>query len=151
MGVRRLVVTLAVLLSLDLARHSRRIQGTPTHPLQMVTDNTAAFLAHGLFERIREVQVLADADVIWSHGLDSAEVKNVLARQQAMQPHSLWLGVADAQGVVRAATNNMLLGQTWKNGPGSGLVCKRPTWATSPRQAAGKPVAPTKSGDPYRL
>ena len=34
-----------------------------------------------------------------------------------MQPHSLWLGVADAQGVVRAATNNMLLGQNVEERP----------------------------------
>lgn len=107
-----LVVTLAVLLSLGFGEAlKRRIQGDANASLQMVTDNTAAFLAHGLFERIREVQVLADAEVIWRHGLDTAEVKHVLARQQAMQPHSLWLGVADAQGVVRAATNNMLLGR----------------------------------------
>ena len=56
-----LVVTLAVLLSLGFGEAlKRRIQGDANASLQMVTDNTAAFLAHGLFERIREVQVLAD-------------------------------------------------------------------------------------------
>ena len=60
-----LVVTLAVLLSLGFGEAlKRRIQGDANASLQMVTDNTAAFLAHGLFERIREVQVLADAEVI---------------------------------------------------------------------------------------
>ena len=65
-----LVVTLAVLLSLGFGEAlKRRIQGDANASLQMVTDNTAAFLAHGLFERIREVQVLADADGSYTKAL----------------------------------------------------------------------------------
>ena len=148
-----LVVTLAVLLSLGFGEAlKRRIQGDANASLQMVTDNTAAFLAHGLFERIREVQVLADAEVIWRHGLDTAEVKHVLARQQAMQPHSLWLGVADAQGVVRAATNNMLLGQNVEERPWFRAGLQAPYVGDAhPAKLLESLLPPTKSGDPYRF
>ena len=145
-----LVVTLAVLLSLGFGEAlKRRIQGDANASLQMVTDNTAAFLAHGLFERIREVQVLADAEVIWRHGLDTAEVKHVLARQQAMQPHSLWLGVADAQGVVRAATNNMLLGQNVEERPWFRAGLQAPYVGDAhPAKLQESLLPPNKSGAP---
>ena len=108
-----LVVTLSVLLSLgfgELLKH--RIQRDAGSSLQVVAENAGKLLALGLMQRSLEAEVMASAEVVWSKGLDSAEAQHMLARSQAMQPTNLWIGVADAQGVVRNATRGLLVGQS---------------------------------------
>ena len=108
-----LVVGLSVLLSLgfgELLKH--RIQRDAGNSLQVVADNAGKLLALGLMQRSLEAEVMASAEVVWSKGLDSAEAQHMLARSQAMQPTNVWIGVADAQGVVRNATNGLLVGQS---------------------------------------
>ena len=108
-----LVVGLSVLLSLgfgELLKH--RIQRDAGNSLQVVAENAGKLLALGLMQRSLEAQVMASAEVVWSKGLDSAEAQHMLARSQAMQPTNVWIGVADAQGVVRNATNGLLVGQS---------------------------------------
>ncbi|RZI82347.1 MAG: diguanylate cyclase [Rubrivivax sp.] len=85
--------------------------------LNVVATNASKMLADGLFDRSREVQVLTESMPIWARGLDSAEVGQTLARSQATRPNSLWIGVADTDGVVRSATGGMLLGQNVKSRP----------------------------------
>jgi len=76
----------------------------------------------------------------------------VLARYQAMQPHSLWLGVADAQGVVRAATGNMLVGQNVEERPWFRAGLQAPyVGDVHPAKLLESLLPPTKSGDPYRF
>ena len=108
-----LVVGLSVLLSLgfgELLKH--RIQRDAGNSLQVVAENAGKLLALGLMQRSLEAEVMASAEVVWSKGLDSAEAQHMLARSQAMQPTNVWIGVADAQGVVRNATNGLLVGQS---------------------------------------
>ena len=108
-----LVVGLSVLLSLgfgELLKH--RIQRDAVNSLQVVAENAGKLLALGLMQRSLEAEVMASAEVVWSKGLDSAEAQHMLARSQAMQPTNVWIGVADAQGVVHNATNGLLVGQS---------------------------------------
>ena len=145
------MVTLAVLLSLGFGEApKRRIQGDANASLQMVTDNTAAFLAHGLFERIREVQVLADARVIWRQGPGHCRSSTSWPPAGHATPQPL-AGCRRPRRGSRA-TGNMLPGlERGRTALVPGMLVSAP-WATSiPRQTAGKPVAPTKSGDPYRF
>lgn len=148
-----LVVALAVLLSIGFGEVlKRRIQHDAGAALQMVADNTAAFLANGLFERIREIQVLASAEVVWRNGIDTPEVVHLLARQQAMQPHSLWIGVADAQGVVRVATGDMLVGQNVTQRPWFQAGLQAPyVGDVHPAKLLEHLLPPTKDGEPYRF
>ncbi len=148
-----LVVALSVLLSVGFGEVlKQRIQRDAGVSLQGVADNTAALLANGLFDRAREVQVLASSEVLWRNGLEAPEVIHMLARQQAIHPQSLWLGVADAQGIVRAASGNMLVGQN---------VSERPWFQAGIQNAHVGDVHPAKllesllppspNGDPYRF
>lgn len=108
-----LVVGLAVLLSLgfgELLKH--RIQRDAGASLQVVAENAGKLLANGLLRRSLEAEVLASSEMVWSKGLDSPEAQHMLARSQAMQPTNVWIGVADAQGVVRNATGGLLMGQS---------------------------------------
>ena len=148
-----LVILLAVLLSLgfgELLKH--RIQRDAGDSLQAVADNAGKLLATGLMQRSLEAEVLASASMVWSEGLDSPEAQHMLARSQAMQPNNLWIGVADAQGVVRNATGGLLLGHS---------VAQRPWFQRGlqevhvgdvhPAQLLESLLPPTASGEPHRF
>lgn len=99
-----LVVGLGLLLSLLMGEMlKQRIQKDVGTSLHTVARNASRLLASGLQERAREVWVMAQSQGIWEHGLDSPQVQQAMARRQAMQPHNLWIGAADLDGVVRAA------------------------------------------------
>ncbi len=102
-----LAVSLALALGSLLAQKSRREAGVALHS---VADNAARLLADGLHLRLREVQVLAASPTLWTDGIASPRVAQTLYRSQALNPHSVWIGVADPAGVVRSATRHMLLG-----------------------------------------
>ncbi len=108
-----LVVGLGLLLSLLMGEIlKQRIQKDVGASLHNVAHNASKLLASGLQERAREVWVMAQSQGIWEHGLESPQVLQAMARRQAMQPHNLWIGAADLDGVVRAATGNLLRGQS---------------------------------------
>lgn len=148
-----LVVCLSVLLSLgfgELLKH--RIQRDAGNSLQVVAENAGKLLALGLMQRSLEAEVMASAEVVWSKGLDSAEAQHMLARSQAMQPTNVWIGVADAQGVVRNATNGLLVGQS---------VAQRPWFQhglqgvhvgdVHAAQLLESLLPPTATGEPHRF
>ena len=148
-----LVVGLSVLLSLgfgELLKH--RIQRDAGNSLQVVAENAGKLLALGLMQRSLEAEVMASAEVVWSKGLDSAEAQHMLARSQAMQPTNVWIGVADAQAVVRNATNGLLVGQS---------VAQRPWFQhgleglhvgdVHAAQLLESLLSPTATGEPHRF
>lgn len=148
-----LVVGLSVLLSLgfgELLKH--RIQRDAGNSLQVVAENAGKLLALGLMQRSLEAEVMASAEVVWSKGLDSAEAQHMLARSQAMQPTNVWIGVADAQGMVRNATNGLLVGQS---------VAQRPWFQhglqgvhvgdVHAAQLLESLLPPTATGEPHRF
>ena len=148
-----LVVGLSVLLSLgfgELLKH--RIQRDAGNSLQVVAESAGKLLALGLMQRSLEAEVMASAEVVWSKGLDSAEAQHMLARSQAMQPTNVWIGVADAQGVVRNATNGLLVGQS---------VAQRPWFQhglqgvhvgdVHAAQLLESLLPPTATGEPHRV
>lgn len=148
-----LVVGLAVVLSLGFGELlKRRIQRDAGAALQVVAENAGTLLAHGLLERSRQAEVLAAAEVIWSKGLDSLEAQHMLARAQAIEPTSVWVGVADAQGIVRAATGGLLVGQNVAERPWfqAGLE-KLHVGDVHPAKLLEKLIPPTASGEPHRF
>ena len=148
-----LVIALAVLLSLGFGELLKnRIQRDAGESLQAVAENAGKVLAAGLMQRSVEAEVLASAAMVWSAGLDSPEAQHMLARSQAMQPSNLWIGVADARGVVRNATGGLLLGHS---------VAQRPWFQRGlqevhvgdvhPAQLLESLLPPTASGEPHRF
>ena len=108
-----LIVALGLLLSAVMGEMlKQRIQKDVGASLHNVAHNASKLLASGLQERAREVSVMAQSQGLWQQGLESPQVLQAMARRQAMQPHSLWIGAADLDGVVRAATGNLLRGQS---------------------------------------
>ncbi|KQO22250.1 diguanylate cyclase [Acidovorax sp. Leaf76] len=148
-----IVVALAALLSLGFGELIKvRNERDASAALLMVAENAGKLLANGLLERSREAEVLAAAEVVWVKGLDSPEAHHMLARSQAAQPNSVWIGVADAQGVVRNATGGLLLQQSVLERPWfqAGLD-KLYVGDVHPAKLLEKLLPPQASGDPYRF
>lgn len=86
------------------ARTSAEIQTIAASAVQMLSD--------GLAERSREISVMVRSSTLWREGLDSPGVVALLGRARAVSPNSLWIGVANTQGVVVTATDGLLQGQS---------------------------------------
>ena len=148
-----IVVGMAALLSLGFGELIKlRNERDASATLLMVAENAGKLLANGLLERSREAEVLAAAEVVWSKGLDAPEAHHMLARSQAAQPNSVWIGVADAQGVVRNATGGLLVNQSVLERPWfrAGLE-KLYVGDVHPAKLLEKLLPPQASGDPYRF
>ena len=153
LGFGLLALALAGFLSLSLGAmlyaQTEHEQGAA---LRAISKNIARSLADDLRKNLRSVQVLAASPSIWSQGLASPGVKAVLERVQTVNPDNSWIGVADRGGIVRAATNDLLLGQS---------VAARPWFAPGLRGPlvgdvhAAKLLAaylpPSTSGEPRRF
>jgi diguanylate cyclase (GGDEF)-like protein len=109
-----LVVLAAVVLTWVLGEMLReRVRTDAGRVLTLLSGNAAHVLADGLATNIDMVELLARRDDVWANGLDSPEAKRMLDLIQATSPRThLWVGVADAQGTVRAATGDLLRGQS---------------------------------------
>lgn len=89
---------------------------------------TARALATDVGRQARNVRELANSPVLWKDGLDSPQVLEGLARVQAVNPEDSWIGVADAQGIVRAATHDLLVGTDVRSRPWFGPGLLAPTF-----------------------
>lgn len=108
-----LVAATVVLVALGFGEWIQRdAQREAGRALQLIAGNAARTLADGLHERAVQTRVLADAEMVWRKGLGSPEVQNMLMRTQARQQHTAWVGMADTQGKVIAATGGLLVGQS---------------------------------------
>lgn len=148
-----LVIALAAVLSLGFGELLKlRVQRDASQALHTVADTASRQLAQGLQERSRAVQVLSEAPGMWERGLGSTEVRQLLARSQAIDPHNLWIGVADAQGVVRAATRGLLEGESVRERPWftAGLQ-QLHVGDVHPAKLLEKLLPPNASGEPYRF
>ena len=148
-----LVIVLGLLLSTLLSGMLREhLQKQAGASLELAARNAAKMLASGLQDRSREVQVLSQSTPLWAHGLQSPQVHQVMARSQAVNPNSLWIGVADLDGVVRAATGDMLVGQSVKERPwfSAGLRGVH-VGDVHPAKLLAKLLPPSASGEPQRF
>ena len=70
-------------------------------------------LDQNMFERYREIGIVADMEILRPHWLQNADALRItLDRMQQSFPDYAWIGFADRLGVVRAATRGMLEGQS---------------------------------------
>ncbi|RZJ15573.1 MAG: GGDEF domain-containing protein [Acidovorax sp.] len=148
-----IMAALAVLLSLGFGeliklRNERDAGAT----LQRIAENAGKLLANGLLDRSREAEVLATAEVVWVKGLDAPEAHHMLSRSQAAQPNSVWIGVADAEGIVRTATGGLLVNQSVLERPWfkAGLE-KLYVGDVHPAKLLEQLLPPQASGEPYRF
>lgn len=101
-------VLLTVLLTLVIERTaSERIGSEIAGNLAELANQTATRLDRGLFERYREMELLAAR---MGPRRDWAAMQEELTAMQGSYRFYSWIGVADTAGVVRAASRGMLVG-----------------------------------------
>ncbi len=98
---------LSVLIGHWVASAQLRDQGDA---LQSIARSTASALAEGLYERMREIELMAASPEVQRVGLDAAAWRPLLERVQRSRPHYAWIGVVDAAGLVQTATGGLLTG-----------------------------------------
>lgn len=67
-------------------------------------------LDRGMYERYREVQLMAERYEITDASVPVAAKRRILESMQETYPYYAWIGLTDANGKVRAATRGMLEG-----------------------------------------
>lgn len=109
---------LALLLSFSFGEMLRgRIRSDAGAALRVVAHTVAKQFEAQLRMRIEQATVLARSPGLWEQGLATPAVAQLLARMQAVAPENQWIGVADADGIVRSATGGLLLGASVKERP----------------------------------
>ncbi|MBP9942702.1 MAG: GGDEF domain-containing protein, partial [Comamonas sp.] len=104
-------VFLAVVLCLLAGEFLKwRLQQQAATALHIVASNTATMLQQDLQQQSRRAQVLATSKELWEQGLASRGVADMLSRMQHINPHNVWIGVADVRGTVQNATGHLLQG-----------------------------------------
>ena len=67
-------------------------------------------LDRGMYERFREVQLMADRTEIGDPNVSIAEKQKILDRMQQTYRYYAWLGIADMKGRIVASSNGILQG-----------------------------------------
>ena len=67
-------------------------------------------LDRGMYERFREVQLMADRTAIGDPAVSPAEKQKLLDRMQQTYRYYAWLGIADTSGHIVASSNGILQG-----------------------------------------
>jgi diguanylate cyclase (GGDEF)-like protein/PAS domain S-box-containing protein len=101
--------------------------------LQAHADALRDALDRGMAQHVGEVQAIGRFDVL-TRGSDAAAMRRTLEQMHASFPQFAWLGIADADGLVLAAVDGLLQGQS---------VAERPWFAGGGRQ--------TYVGDVHRV
>ncbi|MES2423572.1 MAG: diguanylate cyclase [Pseudomonadota bacterium] len=113
-----LIAVMAVLLSFAVGELLKsRIREQAEISLSGIGTNVARAMANALYAGSLDVQKMADLHAVWAKGLASEDVRQMLATSQANSPSNSWIGVADLQGIVRAATGDILVGQNVSQRP----------------------------------
>jgi diguanylate cyclase (GGDEF)-like protein len=145
-----LTATLSMGLGALASRSALNDQGDSLHVLARTT---AAAFAEGLYERMREVDLLTTSPMLTSDGQPDLERwRVVLTRMQATRPQFSWAGISDPDGKVLADTGGMLTGKS---------VAERP-WFQAARKGVyvgdvhtakllASKLPPSVTGEPLRF
>lgn len=101
-----LMLTLSLTLFSDRAA-SRQVREAIAANLTELAQQTASRLDRSMFERYREVDLIARR---LSGQTDADTIRREIEALQKSYRHYTWIGVTDASGVVRTATHGMLEG-----------------------------------------
>lgn len=87
-----------------------RLQQQAAASLAVVAHNAATLLNDEIAQQSHRAQVLARSKELWEEGLASRNVRTMLERTQHINPHIVWIGITDREGIVHSATHGMLQG-----------------------------------------
>ncbi len=85
--------------------------------LRLSSQMAASMLSEVIKERSTEMDLLRRSPLFVEGDLGSAAIGHALELRRSSQDQYLWLGVADAKGIVRQATGGLLVGESVKERP----------------------------------
>ncbi|MBD2110651.1 MULTISPECIES: EAL domain-containing protein [Cyanophyceae] len=78
--------------------------------LELMAGQLTEELDRSLFERYREIQIIAEFKLVGTFSQAMVERQSLLERLQSTYPDYTWIGFADTQGVVQVSTQDLLEG-----------------------------------------
>ena len=107
--VMSVVLTLLLVEVIGVAT-TERLKANIGHGLAERAFLSADKLDHGMFERFREAQLLAQRPALGNPQVEVANKRNILNGLQDTYPLYAWIGITDTEGKVVAATKGILEG-----------------------------------------
>lgn len=109
-AVAAAVMLLLTLITLQLVGHTlaRQVEKDIGQNLAELAFQTTDKLDRGMYERYREVQLMAERYEITSPGTAADTKRKVLESMQRTYPYYAWIGLTDNSGKVMVATKGML-------------------------------------------
>lgn len=111
------ILTICIAAEHVLSKHLRNLSG---QWLMSISRPIALALAHGLREREREITLLSHVPLVMRQNLTGdgeVQLQALLEEVRQSDPFYSWIGVTDDKGVVRVATEHLLLGQDVRSQP----------------------------------
>lgn len=108
-------------------------------------------LDRGMFERYREIQILATLDVIRDDSITIDSKRSLLDQLQRTYPNYAWIGLTDAQGVVTASTGQLLEGQDVSQRPWYANAQDAPFVGDVHEAVLLASLLPNPTGEPLRF
>jgi diguanylate cyclase len=105
---------LSLVIGQQVATVEERGQGEVVHSLARAAANSFSM---DLYERLHEIELLAATLDARRMAQSAPASQSLLIQAQAGASRYAWIGVADAQGTVRVASNDLLVGRNVKEQP----------------------------------
>lgn len=103
-----IILTLVLVKVIDVEA-TEKIHSSLGHNLAELAYQTTDKLDHGMYERYREVQLLALRAELSDRAASPQKKQAILDAIQQTYPHYAWIGATDRQGKVLTATNGLLV------------------------------------------
>jgi diguanylate cyclase (GGDEF)-like protein len=112
-----LIGTAALLSFLWGERIRQSIESHISFSMVVMTDNLARLVARDLYQFNSDLVVLANSPTLLVEGWSSTRTRNALERLRASRSEFSWVGVIDAEGRVRNASDQLNVGTNVKDEP----------------------------------
>lgn len=144
-----LVLSLTTLITSLMRSQIERDKGAA---LAALGRSVTTALAKNFRDRMQQVELLVESSEIWEDGLSGSKVNQALARMKRSRPFPSWIGVANTQGQVVAATDGLLVGRDVGQRPWfpAGLKGRYVGDVHEAKLLAGL-LAPAPNGEPIRF
>ena len=97
--------------------HAQRLMVDRGEGLHDLAQAAGAVIASNLYERRREVELLAQSNLFRDAPLNSPELRDALERTQRSFAQYSWIGLVNLEGIVQTSTGGLLTGDSVKARP----------------------------------
>ncbi len=110
--VGALALVVATLMSLLVGHASiEQVQADKGLLMSQLAQQMADKMDQGVYERLREIQIVGSLDAIRDPGVSLAQKRALLEKVKATYANYAWIGFTDTQGNILVGTDNLLVGK----------------------------------------